>query len=169
MAEEIKVRTLKEYAGYVVGIGTSISINEFMGEYVAQARAATGWERFFCKAIPKGIFSGILLYLSRQVKSPYTAKILDYMGMAGLGTIFLDFINAAFPGGIIAAAAALALRGKATAPIGAALARIGPITITPPLTAPAPLRVTPAPLRVTPPTPAARPVPTGAAPGAGIF
>jgi hypothetical protein len=160
MAEEIKVRSLKEYAGYIVGIGTSISVNEFMGEYVAQARAATGWDRFVSKAVPKGIFSGILLYLSRQVKTPYTAKVLDYMGMAGFGTIFLDFLNAAFPGGIIAAAAALALRGKkAAAPVGAALQRIGPITITPTITP------TPAPLQLTP----AVPVPKTATPGAGTF
>jgi hypothetical protein len=156
MAEEIKLRKFQEYAGYIIGTGTSICVNEFIGEYVAQARAATGWDRFFSKAIPKSIFSGILLYLARQVKSPYTAKILDYMGTAGFGTVFIDLMNALFPGGITAAAAALALRGKTAAPVGAVLQRIGPITVTP----------TPAPLQVAPQLRAVAPTGT---PGAGTF
>ncbi len=136
MAEVLKVieipvpalerRRITHHAGIAASVGAGYLVNEFAGEYVARLRGAINWDKALTKGITKSAVSGFMLLLATQVKGAALKAAFEFAGYAGLGSILLDVLAAMYPGGIPGIAAAMALRGRAAAPVRRAITQIAP-------------------------------------------
>jgi hypothetical protein len=158
----VEARSITDHLIVGGATATGIFLNQFVAEYIAQTQMATGMKAVAIKGIAKSIVSGIMLFLSTQVKGARLKAFFEYMGYGGLGTLILDVAQAIYPGGVTGAAATLALRGKMAAPVQRALTAARLAGVTP---APAPLLRPAAPLPAPPllqaPAPAAAPAAAG--------
>lgn len=163
----VEARSITDHLVVGGATATGIFLNQFVAEYIAQTQMATGTKAIAIKGIAKSIVSGIMLFLSTQVKGARLKAFFEYMGYGGLGSLILDIAQAIYPGGITGAAATLALGGKMAAPVQRALtaARLGGIApaLLPRTAAPLPrlAPLAPAPALLQAPAPAAAPAAQG--------
>jgi hypothetical protein len=120
MPEELRKRSIRDHIQYIGTAGVSLTLGEFLAEYVARATKTTSWQKVAAKGLTKGVWSGVLLYLGSKVNDDKLARTLEIAAYANMATWILDIIYQLYPGGLWGIVQTLTMRGKVTSiPTGA--------------------------------------------------
>ena len=117
MPEELRKRSIRDHIQYIGTAGISLTLGEFLAEYVARATKTTSWQKVAAKGLTKGIWSGVLLYLGSKVNDDKLARTLEIAAYANMATWILDIIYQLYPGGLWGIVQTLTMR-KAVPPTG---------------------------------------------------
>lgn len=100
LSTQIGKRTIGDYATLGVSSAAGITLPELFAEYVAGISKTQNWQKFGVKAITKGIIAAIGFGLGSRVSDAKWKDAIQVAAISDLGTIVIDALNAAIPGGI---------------------------------------------------------------------
>ncbi|MEM4976252.1 MAG: hypothetical protein QXT64_02890 [Desulfurococcaceae archaeon] len=107
-------KDLKVKATGAAGVGTGAALGEFVSEFGTRAAGLTGNAKLGVKAIVKALVGAIAWFVSERTGGMWSF-FAETMAYGSWGSILLDLIARAYPGGVpgLAETAALRLRGVA--------------------------------------------------------